>query len=185
MKSGGGVLLVATAQLIVGISLLGVFEGFKTHYFNSSLAAVSLPAGAAEQIVATRAIFFRTPLDYLFWFASLSSICALFGLAGIFTAQPTLVTVFFAYNLVQSVLSFNFFVDVVADQSIRLVGEAAGVTGYEKAAAALLFISFVLSLASGYFTTRAAAEIKQKQREVYQEVHSMQLADTLQFEPDV
>lgn len=122
----------------------------------------------------------------------------------------------------------------MADQSIRLVGEAAGVTGYEKArggcrgaggacavasavsrrqahgaslwpggltlrreglrpcraplalpeaasepltepvtfvawgpllqaAAALLFISFVLSLASGYFTTRAAAEIKQKQ----------------------
>ncbi len=36
------------------------------------------------------------------------------------------------YNLIQSVLSFNFFVDVMADQSIRLVGEAAGVTGYEK-----------------------------------------------------
>ncbi|KAL4419477.1 hypothetical protein ABPG77_008279 [Micractinium sp. CCAP 211/92] len=157
----------------------------QTHYFNSSLATISLPTGAAEQIAATRAIFFRTPLDYLFWFASLSSICALFGLAGIFTAQPMLVTVFFAYNLIQSVLSFNFFVDVVADQSIRLVGEAAGVTGYEKAAAALLFINFVLSLASGYFTNRAVAEIKQKQREAYQGVHSMQLADTLQFEPDV
>lgn len=32
-----------------------------------------------------------------------------------------------------------------------------------QAAAALLFINFVLSLASGYFTNRAVAEIKQKQ----------------------
>lgn len=50
-----------------------------------------------------------------------------------------------------------------ADKSIRYVGEAADVAGYEKGAAAMLFINFVLSLASGYFTLRAVTEIKQKQ----------------------
>ncbi len=43
------------------------------------------------------------------------------------------------------------------------MGEAADVTGYEKGAAALLFINFALSLASGYFTLQAVTEIKQKQ----------------------
>lgn len=50
-----------------------------------------------------------------------------------------------------------------ADKGIRYVGEAADVTGYEKGAAALLFINFALSLASGYFTLQAVTEIKQKQ----------------------
>lgn len=131
----------------------------------------------------TRAAFFRTPLDYLFYFSLVSSASALFGLAGIFTAQPTLVTIFFAYNLIQSMSSLFFFVDVLADQNIRLVGEAVGVTGYEKAAAGLLFITFILSLASCYFTTQAVAEIKHKQREVYHQMAN--LNDTLQFEPDV
>lgn len=43
------------------------------------------------------------------------------------------------------------------------MGEAADVAGYEKGAAALLFINFVLSTASGYFTLKAVTEIKQKQ----------------------
>ncbi|PSC76467.1 polysulfide reductase [Micractinium conductrix] len=185
MKSGGGVLLVATLQLAVGMSLLGVYEGFKTHYFNNSLPTEGLPAGAAAELVATRAFYFHTPLDYLFWFSAVCAVCALFGLAGIFTQQPTLVTLFFAYNLMQSVVSFNFFVDVVADQKIRFVGEAAGVTGYEKAAAGLLFTIFVLSLASVYFTTRAVAEIKQKQKEVRYHEMSAGMSDALHFEPDV
>ena len=29
MKSGGGVLLVAGLQLVVGLTLLGIFEGYK------------------------------------------------------------------------------------------------------------------------------------------------------------
>ncbi len=64
-------------------------------------------------------LYFRTPLDFLFWYCTLTSICALFGLAGIFSAQPKLVIVFFGYNLCQTVLSFNLFVDVLA-------GELAG-----------------------------------------------------------
>lgn len=99
-----------------------------------------------------------------------------------------------SYNLVQTILSFYLFVDVVADQKIRYVGEAAAVTGYEKArcvfrslrlaqhpavppaptgcsppclqaAAAFLFLNFVLSLLSNYFTVQAIGEVKQKQRE--------------------
>ncbi|EFN59513.1 hypothetical protein CHLNCDRAFT_50078 [Chlorella variabilis] len=58
--------------------------------------------GAAQALYTGRlrelgliAIFFRTPLDFLFWFSCVESIAALFGLTGVFTAQPTLVTLFF------------------------------------------------------------------------------------------
>ncbi|KAI7839064.1 hypothetical protein COHA_007206 [Chlorella ohadii] len=183
VTSGAGVLLVASLQLLVGLTLLGIYEGFKTHYFNSSIKA-GVPDEASKQLAAERVLFFRTPLDFLFWYCTLTSICALFGLAGIFSAQPKLVIVFFGYNLCQTVLSFNLFVDVLADKGIRYVGEAADVTGYEKGAAALLFINFALSLASGYFTLQAVTEIKQKQRET--QYHEMAaLNDNLQFEPDM
>ncbi|PRW58673.1 flavin reductase [Chlorella sorokiniana] len=169
--------------LLVGLTLLGIYEGFKTHYFNSSIKA-DVPDEASKQLAAERVLFFRTPLDFLFWYCTLTCICALFGLAGIFSAQPTLVTLFFGYNLCQTVLSFNLFVDVLADKGIRYVSEAADVTGYEKGAAALLFINFALSLASGYFTLQAVTEIKQKQRET--QYHEMAaLSDNLQFEPDM
>lgn len=49
-----------------------------------------------RRLVAERAIFFRTPLDPLFWFSVVACISAAFGLAGIFTSQPTLCTIFFA-----------------------------------------------------------------------------------------
>jgi hypothetical protein len=53
-----------------------------------------------------------------------------------------------------------------------------------QAAAGLLFITAALSLASVYFTARAVAELKQKQREVrYQDMGVV--GDVLQFEPDV
>ena len=217
MRSGGGVLLVATLQLLAGFSLLGVYEAYKvresapasppppplhllslhqllcflcpglqTHYFNSNIAAGSegLSGDIAKQLVAgelcwhwrhwrrpwrpaggapvvrccwlahqftphtahhlrppalppaclpaERALYFRTPLDYLFWFSTASSICALFGLAGIFSSQPALVTIVFGYNLVQQIVAFSLFVDVLADQKIRYVGEAATVTPYEQ-----------------------------------------------------
>ena len=86
----------------------------------------------AARLPAERALYFRTPLDFLFWFSCLSSVCALFGLAGIFSSQPALVTIFFGYNLVQQILAFSLFVDVLADQKIRYVGEAAAVTPYEQ-----------------------------------------------------
>lgn len=45
---------------------------------------------------AERSFFFRTPLDYLFTFSCFAAAAAAFGLAGIFSQQPTLVTIFFA-----------------------------------------------------------------------------------------
>lgn len=114
-------LLIALLQLAVGLTLLGIYEGFKTHYFNSTFGD-GIPESESKQLVAgergeakfrwrasvhssnrpwhplaaERAFFFHTPLDYLFWFSAVSSACSLFGLAGIFAAQPTLVTIFFA-----------------------------------------------------------------------------------------
>lgn len=39
MKSGGGVLCVAALQLIVGLVLLGIYEGYKVHCFLTSESA--------------------------------------------------------------------------------------------------------------------------------------------------
>jgi hypothetical protein len=35
MMSGGSVLLIAAAQLIVGLCLLGIYEGYKVYFFNT------------------------------------------------------------------------------------------------------------------------------------------------------
>ena len=35
MRSGGGVLLVSSLQLLVGLVLLFIYEGYKSHYFDS------------------------------------------------------------------------------------------------------------------------------------------------------
>jgi len=35
MMSGGSVLLIAAAQLIVGLCILGIYEGYKVYYFNT------------------------------------------------------------------------------------------------------------------------------------------------------
>lgn len=188
LSSGGGVLLVASLQLVIGLALLGVYEGYKTSYLSSGFGGGGGEAGALSeeaqrQLAAERAIFLHTPLDFLFWFSCLCQISALFGLAGIFTSQPTLCTIFFAYNLVQTVLSLSFFVDVLADKHIKYVGQMANVAGYEQAAAGLLFTIFALSIASLYFTVRAVGEIKQKQRESYHEMAVV--SDALQFEPDL
>ena len=86
---------------------------------------------------AERVLFFRTPLDFLFWFCTFSCIGALFGLAGIFSAQPTLVIVFFAYNLVQTVLSFNLFVDVLAGERLGRGACVAFSGGWVRGAACM------------------------------------------------
>ena len=36
MKSGGGVLLVSALQLIVGLVILFIYEGYKGHYLSHS-----------------------------------------------------------------------------------------------------------------------------------------------------
>jgi hypothetical protein len=35
MMSGGSVLLIAAAQLVVGLCILGIYEGYKVYFFNS------------------------------------------------------------------------------------------------------------------------------------------------------
>lgn len=45
MKSGGGVLCISAAQLLVGLCLLGIFEGYKAYYYNQFLAKESPAAG--------------------------------------------------------------------------------------------------------------------------------------------
>jgi hypothetical protein len=52
---------------------------------------------------------------------------------------------------------------VLADKRVEYVGKLHSLVGFEGAAATLLFIMFVLSLASLYFTIKAVREIKQKQ----------------------
>jgi len=34
MRSGGGVLCIAALQLLVGLCLLGLYEGYKAYFFN-------------------------------------------------------------------------------------------------------------------------------------------------------
>jgi hypothetical protein len=36
MQSGGGVLLIASLQLILGLVLLGIYEGYKTAYLSEA-----------------------------------------------------------------------------------------------------------------------------------------------------
>lgn len=183
-KSGGGVLCIAALEFVVGLALLGVFEGFKSHYFRAVFGMWSEAEKNAhkELPAAARSLNFKSPLDILFWFAVANNICSIFGLAGVLAAQRELVTIFFAYNAVQVVLSFSIFVDTATDVGIRFAGEPAGLTGYEQAAAALIFINFVLAIAATIFAVKAVDELKVKQREEYNRLGVM--SDTLAFEMD-
>ncbi|KAL3133425.1 hypothetical protein ABBQ38_007292 [Trebouxia sp. C0009 RCD-2024] len=62
MKSGGGVLCVAALQLVVGLVLLGIYEGYKTRFFNDLNTAKT--SGTAT--VTERALNFRSPMDFIF-----------------------------------------------------------------------------------------------------------------------
>lgn len=176
MKSGGGVLCVSGLSLICGLCLLGIYEGYKTHFFNNFE-----DLSDDDDKDNRNAIGFSTPLDGLFWFATANNIFAIFGLVGIIAAQKEMVIAFFVYNIAQMVLAFNWFVDVCADLNIRFVGEADSLNPYEKAAAAFLFFVFALSVTTTFFAMRAVQELREKQRELY---NVSALSDALQFEPD-
>lgn len=49
-------------------------------------------------------------MDFLFYFAIVNNVFAVFGFAGVLNAQKELVTAFFSYNAVQMVVAFHFFV---------------------------------------------------------------------------
>ncbi len=46
---------------------------------------------------------FKSPLDYVFYLATINNIAAIFGFAGVLTSQRELVQVFFGWNAVQMV----------------------------------------------------------------------------------
>ena len=96
-----------------------------------------------------------------------NNVFAILGLAGVLNAQKELVTAFFAYNAVQTVISFHMFVDVCITARIVFPSETAtaGLSTYEKGAAAFVFFNFLLSTAATVFAVKAVDEIRTKQRE--------------------
>ncbi|KAJ9528278.1 hypothetical protein QJQ45_014251 [Haematococcus lacustris] len=63
MKSGGGVLIVATLQLLIGVSLLGTYEGYKKYYFNNFLGEEE-EQDAGSQSIGMRVSGYESPLDF-------------------------------------------------------------------------------------------------------------------------
>eukprot|EP00775_Hariotina_reticulata_P005444 gene5444-5678_t len=189
MRSGGGVLLIAGLQLLVGLCLLGLYEGYKAYYFNRYIAELE-----QQQSNSTASYFdprlgnyenpmdYRSPMGFTFYLAIINNVFSICGLAGVINAQRELVIAFFAYNAAQMVVSFHFFVDMVTDAGINYSGEPPMLTSYEKASAAFIFFNFVLSVAATVFAMRAVDEIRTKQREQYNRLTV--LGDTLAFEAD-
>ena len=70
----------------------------------------------------------------------------------------------------------------MTDAGISYHGEPSKLSSYEQAAAAFIFLNFILSCAATFFAVKAADEIKAKQREEYNRFTV--LSDTLQYEAD-
>ncbi|WIA38466.1 hypothetical protein OEZ86_001789 [Tetradesmus obliquus] len=187
MRSGCGVLCIGAAQLVVGLCLLGLYEGYKAYYFNKYIAQLQVEQWNSTSIDARVGNYEnpmdpRSPMGFTFYLAIINNIFSIAGLAGVLNAQRELVIAFFAYNAAQMVLSFHFFVDMATDAGINYSGEPPMLTAYEKASAAFLFFNFVLSVAATVFAMRAVDEIRSKQREEYNRLTV--LSDTLAFEAD-
>ncbi|KAK9838850.1 hypothetical protein WJX74_004555 [Apatococcus lobatus] len=175
IRSGGGVLCISTLQFMTGLILLGIYEGFRAHAVKDSKAEDD-----ASRLASV--LTYRKTLDFLFYLSMINNIFSIFGFAGVLNAQKELVTGFFAFNAVQMVVAFHYFVDVVTDTTIRYKNEPTSLTSYEQSAAAFLFFNFILSVAATVFALQAIDEIKTKQREDFNRLSV--LSDTLQFEND-
>lgn len=57
MRSGGGVLCIAGLQIIVGLCLLGIYEGFKARRFRSAARSPAACCAAAGSSTDARARF--------------------------------------------------------------------------------------------------------------------------------
>ena len=124
MKSGGGVLLVSALQLIVGLVILFIYEGYKGHYLSHSGSSPPPSAVPTENGNETITIYERggglmatTPMDGIFVYSMVINVFALCGLAGMFSQNKHLVLGFFAYNAVNLVVSFHVFGRVHHDWS--------------------------------------------------------------------
>ncbi|GAX78772.1 hypothetical protein CEUSTIGMA_g6209.t1 [Chlamydomonas eustigma] len=182
MKSGGGALMVAAAQLLIGLCILGVYEGYKAYFYNTFLTENDVADDSASTIGYADPMDFRSPMGASYYISIVNNIFAIMGLAGILQAQRELIIGFFAYNAAQMVISFHYFVDLCTDTGIKYIGEPSKLTAYEQATTALIFFNFVLSVCATVFAVKSMDEIKTKQREDYNRLSV--LSDTLQYEPD-
>ena len=132
-------------------------QGYKVAFFKDKAHAKG-PLGGS---------LYETPMDLVFYLSIVNNVFAILGLAGVLNAQKELVTAFFAYNAVQTVISFHMFVDVCITARIVFPSETAtaGLSTYEKGAAAFVFFNFLLSIAATVFAVKAVDEIRTKQRE--------------------
>jgi len=168
MKSGGGVLLVSTLQLIVGLIILFIYEGYKGRYLSHSGESPppeQVPNGANETIIfeGGGGLMATTPMDGIFVYSIVINVFALCGLAGMMSQNKHLVLGFFAYNAVNLVVSFSVFVDVCTTIGVRNKATADSVP-YARGVAAFLFFNFCLSCVACVFAVKAVDEIREKNR---------------------
>jgi hypothetical protein len=170
MKSGGGVLLVSALQLIVGLVILFIYEGYKGHYLSHSGSSPPPSAVPTENGEETITIYERggglmatTPMDGIFVYSMVINVFALCGLAGMLSQNKHLVLGFFAYNAVNLVVSFHVFVDVCTTIGVR-VDATKDSAPYAKGVAAFLFFNFCLSCVACVFAVKAVDEIREKNK---------------------
>ncbi|KAG2493037.1 hypothetical protein HYH03_008700 [Edaphochlamys debaryana] len=184
MRSGSGVLCISACQLVVGLCLLGVYEGYKAYYYDKFLNEEENESRGISSRVATyeSPLDFRSPMGFSFYLSIFNNVFAIFGLAGVINAQRELIVAFFSYNAAQMVVAFHAFVDLCTDAGIKYQGEPAKLTAFERAAATFIFFCFLLSLLATVFAVKAIDEVKSKQREEYNRMAV--LSDTLAYEAD-
>jgi hypothetical protein len=172
MKSGGGVLLVSALQLIVGLVILFIYEGYKGHYLSHSGSSPPPSAVPTENGNETTSITIyerggglmaTTPMDGIFVYSMVINVFALCGLAGMLSQNKHLVLGFFAYNAVNLVVSFHVFVDVCTTIGVR-VDATKDSAPYAKGVAAFLFFNFCLSCVACVFAVKAVDEIREKNK---------------------
>mmetsp|Transcript_16491 Transcript_16491/g.28273 ORF Transcript_16491/g.28273 Transcript_16491/m.28273 type:complete len:185 (-) Transcript_16491:349-903(-) len=183
MKSGGGVLVISAAQLVVGMVLLGLYEGYKAWYFTHFLIESEDDKVDSRVQSYESPLDFRSPMGFIFYLSIFNNIFAIMGLFGVLQAQRELIIGFFGYNAASLVVSFHFFVDLVTDVRVKYRGEPSRLTSYEQAAAAFIFINFLLSAAATLYAVKAVDEIKTKQREDYNRITVLS-TEGLQYEAD-
>ena len=169
MKSGGGVLLVSALQLIVGLVILFIYEGYKGHYLSHSGSSPP-PSAVPTENGKTITIYERggglmatTPMDGIFVYSMVINVFALCGLAGMLSQNKHLVLGFFAYNAVNLVVSFHVFVDVCTTIGVRDTATKDSAP-YAKGVAAFLFFNFCLSCVACVFAVKAVDEIREKNK---------------------
>ncbi|CAD7705126.1 unnamed protein product [Ostreobium quekettii] len=176
MRYGGGVLCLALLQLVVGLCILGIYEKYKKAWYRQF--AEEAEEGDVNKLAYVDG---TTPSDYLFYISIFNNVFSIFGLAGIIHSLKELVLAFFFFNAIQTVVAFHYFVDVVANLSLR-GGIWETEHKMESSAAAFMFFNFALSLVAATFAVKAVDEIKVRQREEYNRLAV--LSDNLQYEAD-